>query len=72
MNMLHKVETPREGFKHVVYVSPGSDQMLENFIAMTEQASGQPLIWCYIPEIDRVEVFTSGNVDSVLKVMYSE
>ncbi len=59
-------------WEHVVFISGGAPHVIERYVDMIEDASGQVLKWRAVPEMNNIEILTRGDVMAVLREMYKE
>lgn len=59
-------------FKHVAFMTGGGDVMIERYLNIIEESSGEDVVWWIPPNSSRVEILTNGNVNNILKIMFSE
>lgn len=59
-------------FKHVAFMTGGGDVMIERYLNIIEESSGEVVVWWNPPNASRVEILTNGNVNNILKIMFSE
>lgn len=59
-------------FKHATFMTGGGDDMIERYLNMVEESSGEQIVWWHPPHNSRVEILTNGNVNNILKIMFSE